>query len=101
MLCPGHVFVAFDIGQNPVWNGNLIHYSGGYRINDMRECVELMFQYIISPIEHDEFFKNMPCEKFMRASTLCRKWAEKFQMEGRDLFDESLSTHRLTIEVDN
>lgn len=39
--------------------------------------------------------------KFMRASTLCRKWAEKFQMEGRDLFDESLSTHRLTIEVDN
>lgn len=89
------------LGKIPVWNGNLIHYSGGYRINDMRECVELMFQYIISPIEHDEFFKKYAMRKFMRASTLCRKWAEKFQMEGRDLFDESLSTHRLTIEVDN
>ena len=48
------------LGKLPVWNGNLIHYSGGYRISDMRECIELMFQYLIAPIEHDEFFKNMP-----------------------------------------
>ena len=45
------------LGKLPVWNGNLIHYSGGYRISDMRECIELMFQYLIAPIEHDEFFK--------------------------------------------
>ena len=89
------------LGKIPVWNGNLIHYSGGYRINDMRECVELMFQYITAPIEHDEFFKKYAMRKFMRASTLCRKWAEKFQAEGRDWFDESLSTHRLSIEMDN
>ena len=39
--------------------------------------------------------------KFMRASTLCRNWAKKFQASGRDLFDERLSTHRLTLEDDD
>ena len=38
--------------------------------------------------------------KFMKASTLCRSWAKKFEAEGRDLFDVSLSTHRLTLESD-
>lgn len=70
------------LGKIPVWNGNLIHYSGGYRINDMRECVELMFQYIISPIEHDEFFKKYAMRKFMRASTLCRKWGKSFNWKA-------------------
>ena len=45
----------------------------------MRECIELMFQYLIAPIEHDEFFKKYAMRKFMRASTLCRNWAKKFQ----------------------
>ncbi|MDC6272039.1 cyclin, partial [Acetobacter pasteurianus] len=85
----------------PVWNGNLIHYSGGYRINDMKHCIELLYQYLLQPIEHEEFFKKYAMRKFMKASTLCQSWAKKFRAEGRDLFDERLSTHRLTIESDN
>lgn len=88
------------LGKVPIWNGNLIHYSGGYRLNDMKPCVELMFQYLLAPIEHDEFFKKYAMRKFMKASTLCRSWAKKFEAEGRDLFDVSLSTHRLTLESD-
>ncbi|KAL6452524.1 CLB2 G2/mitotic-specific cyclin CLB2 [Candida maltosa Xu316] len=101
LCCASAMYLARLILEKvPVWNGNLIHYSGGYRINDMKECVELMFQYLLAPIEHDEFFKKYAMRKFMKASTLCRNWAKKFQAEGRDLFDERLSTHRLSLEDD-
>lgn len=83
------------LGKLPVWNGNLIHYLGGYRVNDMKVCVELIFQYLVSPVEHDEFFKKYATRKFMKASILCRLWAKKFSAEGKDLFDESLLTHRI------
>ncbi|RCK67242.1 G2/mitotic-specific cyclin CLB2 [Candida viswanathii] len=86
------------LGKVPIWNGNLIHYSGGYRISDMKQCIELMFEYLLAPIEHDEFFKKYAMRKFMKASSLCRSWAKKFEAEGKDLFDASLSTHRLTLE---
>lgn len=78
--------------KDPVWNGNLIHYSGGYRVEDMRECVELIFNYLIAPIEHDEFYKKYSSRKFMKASLVCRSWAKKFVNERKDLFDPSLLT---------
>ncbi|KAF5210089.1 putative G2 mitotic-specific cyclin [Clavispora lusitaniae] len=80
------------LGKDPVWNGNLIHYSGGYRVEDMKECIELIVQYLVSPVEHDEFFKKYATRKFMKASIFCRSWAKKFVAEKKDLFDESLLT---------
>lgn len=84
------------LGKDPVWNGNLIHYSGGYRPEDMRECVELLVQYLVSPVEHDEFFKKYATRKFMKASIVCRSWAKKFIAERGDLFDELLITEKIT-----
>lgn len=78
--------------KDPVWNGNLIHYSGGYRVEDMRECIELIFNYLIGPIEHDEFYKKYSSRKFMKASLVCRSWAKKFVNERKDLFDPLLLT---------
>lgn len=99
LCCASAMYLArLILGKSPVWNGNLIHYSGGYRVNNMKVCVEMIFQYLISPVEHDEFFKKYATRKFMKASMLCRSWAKKFHAEGKDLFDEKLSTHRLTIE---
>lgn len=83
------------LGKDPVWNGNLIYYSGGYRVDDLRECVELIVQYLISPVEHDEFFKKYATRKFMKASIVCRSWAKKFVAEKRDLFDELLITEKI------
>lgn len=80
------------LGKDPVWNGNLIHYSGGYRVEDMKECIELIVQYLVSPVEHDEFFKKYATRKFMKASIFCRSWAKKFVAEKKDLFDELLLT---------
>lgn len=73
--------------KDPVWHGNLIHYSGGYRVEDMRECVQLIFNYLLAPIEHDEFYKKYSSRKFMKASLVCRSWAKKFVNEKKDLFD--------------
>lgn len=82
--------------KDPVWNGNLIHYSGGYRVEDMRECVELIFNYLIAPIEHDEFYKKYSSRKFMKASLVCRSWAKKFVNERKDLFDPSFLTSNIS-----
>lgn len=84
----------FILKKDPVWNGNLIHYSGGYRVEDMRECVELMVVYLASPIEHDEFFKKYAARKFMKASVMCRSWAKKVVSEKTDLFDNLLHTEK-------
>lgn len=84
------------LGKQPVWNGNLIHYSGGYRVEDMKECIELIVQYLVSPVEHDEFFKKYATRKFMKASIFCRSWAKKFVAEKRDLFDELFLTLNAT-----
>ena len=102
LCCASAMYIArMILGKTPVWNGNLIHYSGGYRVNDMKACIELIFQYLISPVEHDEFFKKYSARKFMKASILCRSWAKKFHAEAKDLFDESLSTHRITLEKED
>ncbi|KAK6465140.1 G2/mitotic-specific cyclin [Scheffersomyces coipomensis] len=99
LCCASAMYLSrLILGKTPIWNGNLIRYSGGYRVNDMKVCIELIFQYLISPVEHDEFFKKYATRKFMKASILCRSWAKKFNSEGKDLFDESLSTHRIDFE---
>lgn len=78
------------LGKSPVWNGNLIHYSGGYRVSDMKDCIELLVQYLIAPVEHDEFFKKYATRKFMKASILCRSWAKKIVSENKDIFADDL-----------
>ncbi|GEQ67587.1 hypothetical protein JCM33374_g1252 [Metschnikowia sp. JCM 33374] len=83
------------LNKETAWNGNLIHYSGGYKVDDMRECVGLMVRYLEAPIEHDEFHKKYSARKFMRASVVCRSWAKKVVSEGRDLFDASFHTESI------
>lgn len=83
------MYIARSImGKTPTWNGNLIHYSGGYKVEDMKDCINLIIQYLISPIEHDEFFKKYSTKKFMKASILCRSWAKKIIAEKKNIFEE-------------
>lgn len=80
------MYIARSIlAKEPVWNGNLIHYSGGYRVGDMKECIEKMIAFLVAPVEHDEFFKKYASRKFMKASILCRSWAKKVVAEGTDI----------------
>lgn len=69
------------------WNGNLIHYSGGYRESDMRETCEMMIDYLVGPIVHEEFFKKYASRRFMKVSILARQWAKKLVRQGKDIMD--------------
>lgn len=83
------MYIARSImGKTPTWNGNLIHYSGGYKVEDMKDCINLIIQYLISPIEHDEFFKKYSTKKFMKASILCRSWAKKIIAEKKNILED-------------
>lgn len=83
------MYIARTImSKSPVWTGNLIHYSGGYKVEDMRDCINLIIQYLTSPVEHDEFFKKYSTKKFMKASILCRSWAKKIIAEKKNIFEQ-------------
>lgn len=97
LCCAAAMYIArLILEKTPVWNGNLIHYSGGYRVSDLQQCAEQLLQYLISPVEHDEFFKKYATRKFMKASILCRSWAKKFVALGKNLVDPNLSTHGIS-----
>lgn len=99
LCCASAMYLSrLILESSPVWNGNLIHYSGGYHVNDMKECIDLIFQYLISPVEHDEFFKKYAAKKFMKASMLCRSWAKRFKNDKLDIFDPKLSTTKIKFE---
>ncbi|ODV88110.1 hypothetical protein CANARDRAFT_26267 [[Candida] arabinofermentans NRRL YB-2248] len=72
------------------WNNNLIHYSGGYKESDLKEVSELITDYLISPIIHEEFFKKYASRKFMKVSILARQWAKKITSEGKNIMDPVL-----------
>ena len=69
------------------WNGNLIHYSGGYGESDMRETCEMIVDYLVGPIVHEEFFKKYASRRFMKVSILARQWAKKLVRQGKDIMD--------------
>lgn len=77
------------VGKND-WNGNLIHYSGGYKINDLQEVCVMIMDYLVSPIVHEEFFKKYASRKFMKVSILARQWAKKLTREGKNIMDDEL-----------
>lgn len=72
------------------WNGNLIHYSGGYTEEDMKQCCEMLIEYLVSPIVHEEFFKKYASKKFFKVSILLRQWAKKINNEGKNIMDAVL-----------
>ncbi|CCE82207.1 Piso0_001920 [Millerozyma farinosa CBS 7064] len=84
------------LGKRPVWNGNLIHYSGGYKVHEMKPIIELITQYLAAPVEHDEFFKKYATRKFMKASIICRSWAKKVISENKDIFASDLCVDTAT-----
>ena len=77
------------IGKND-WNNNLIHYSGGYKINDFQNIVLMIMDYLISPIIHEEFFKKYASRKFMKVSILARQWAKKINREGKNILEDDV-----------
>ncbi|QPG73615.1 G2/mitotic-specific cyclin [Brettanomyces nanus] len=87
-LCAGAaMYIARKMLGKFDWNGNLIHYSGGYKESDLKEICEMLMDYLISPIIHEEFFKKYASRRFMKVSILARQWAKKVTREEKNIMD--------------
>ncbi|KAF2747257.1 A/B/D/E cyclin [Sporormia fimetaria CBS 119925] len=77
-----HAFSAFvDVTSlTAVQDPTLEHYSG-YKEEDIQPVVELMIDYLASPVVHNEFFKKYASSRFLKASLVLRRWAKDYVAE--------------------
>lgn len=67
------------------WDGNLIHYSGGYTKEQLAPVCHMIMDYLVSPIVHDEFHRKYQSRRFMKASIISVQWALKVRKNGYDI----------------
>ena len=67
------------------WDGNLIHYSGGYTKTQLAPVCHMMMDYLTSPIVHDEFHRKYQSRRFLKASIISVQWALKVRKNGYDI----------------
>lgn len=67
------------------WDGNLIHYSGGYNKEQIAPVCHMIMDYLTSPIVHDEFHRKYQSRRFMKASVISVQWALKVRKNGYDI----------------
>lgn len=67
------------------WDGNLIHYSGGYTKTQLAPVCHMIMDYLVSPIVHDEFHRKYQSRRFMKASVISVQWALKVRKNGYDI----------------
>lgn len=67
------------------WDGNLIHYSGGYTKEQLASVCHMIMDYLVSPIVHDEFHRKYQSRRFMKASIISVQWALKVRKNGYDI----------------
>lgn len=84
------MYIARKMVGRTEWDGNLIHYSGGYREQDLTQISEMIMDYLVSPITHEEFFKKYASRKYFKVSILARQWAKKVVKEGKNIMDSEL-----------
>lgn len=74
------------------WDGNLIHYSGGYTKTQLAPVCHMIMDYLTSPIVHDEFHRKYQSRRFMKASVISVQWALKVRKNGYDI----MTLHEIT-----
>ncbi|CCC67720.1 hypothetical protein NCAS_0A11620 [Naumovozyma castellii] len=67
------------------WDGNLIHYSGGYTKEQLDPVCNMIMDYLVSPIVHDEFHRKYQSRRFMKASIISVQWALKVRKNGYNI----------------
>ncbi|XBW35370.1 hypothetical protein QEN19_000935 [Hanseniaspora menglaensis] len=80
-------FLAKKMMGRPYWDGNFIHYSGGYSKQQLESCVKMMMEYLEQPVIHEEFYKKYSTRRFCKASVASRDWAKRVIEQGFDVMD--------------
>ncbi|KAL6925991.1 hypothetical protein ACO0SA_000601 [Hanseniaspora valbyensis] len=80
-------FLAKKMMGRPYWDGNFIHYSGGYSKRQLQGCVKMMMEYLEQPVIHEEFYKKYSTRRFCKASVASRDWAKRVIEQGFNVMD--------------
>ncbi|KAL6934856.1 hypothetical protein ACO0R3_000820 [Hanseniaspora guilliermondii] len=80
-------FLAKKMMGRPYWDGNFIHYSGGYSKENISPLVKMMMEYLEHPVIHDEFYKKYSTRRFCKASVASRDWAKRVIQQGFNVMD--------------
>lgn len=80
-------FLAKKMMGRPYWDGNFIHYSGGYSKENITPLVKMMMEYLEHPVIHDEFYKKYSTRRFCKASVASRDWAKRVIQQGFNVMD--------------
>ncbi|AMD20701.1 HDL043Wp [Eremothecium sinecaudum] len=67
------------------WDENLIHYSGGYTTSELAPVCNMLMEFLVQPVVHDELFKKYASRRFMKASVISRQWAKKVMSRSYDI----------------
>ncbi|CCH61115.1 hypothetical protein TBLA_0E00540 [Henningerozyma blattae CBS 6284] len=79
------MFLSRKMLGKGTWDGNLIHYSGGYTKEQLEPVCNMIMDYLVSPIVHDEFHKKYQSRRFMKASIISVQWALKVRKNGYNI----------------
>ncbi|KAK8216514.1 G2/mitotic-specific cyclin CYB1 [Phyllosticta capitalensis] len=72
------MYLARLVLERGEWDNVLAHYSG-YTEEEIQPVLELMIDYLSSPVVvHEAFFKKYASKKFLKASIVLRQWAKKY-----------------------
>ncbi|KOG99600.1 B-type cyclin CLB1 DI49_2068 [Saccharomyces eubayanus] len=79
------MFLSRKMLGKGIWDGNLIHYSGGYTKEKLYPVCQLLMDYLVGPTIHDEFLKKYQSRRFLKASIISIEWALKVRKNGYDI----------------
>ncbi|KAF2869813.1 G2/mitotic-specific cyclin CYB1 [Massariosphaeria phaeospora] len=73
------------------WDDTIAHYAG-YTEEEIQPVLNLMIDYLSSPVMHEAFFKKYASKKFLKASIVLRKWAKEYVANYGNVLQESLNS---------
>ncbi|PVI08516.1 G2/mitotic-specific cyclin CYB1 [Periconia macrospinosa] len=71
------MYLARMVLERGPWDATLAHYAG-YSEEEIQPVLELMIDYLSSPVVHEAFFKKYASKKFMKASIVLRRWSKDY-----------------------
>lgn len=86
-LAAASMFLARKLYKRGPWDETLIHYSGGYKKEDLKPLVEHLINYINGPVIHPELIRKYKAKRYDKASVTTIKWIKEATMAGCDIID--------------
>ncbi|KAF2202707.1 A/B/D/E cyclin [Delitschia confertaspora ATCC 74209] len=82
------MYLARLVLERGEWDATIAHYAG-YTEEEIQPVLQLMIDYLSSPVVHEAFFKKYASKKFLKASIILRRWAKEYVAQYGNALQES------------